>query len=53
VEAILEADPYLTGPSPKDISGQLCKGKHKSMRRSAINALNAMKYLTGKLLPLH
>ena len=39
MEAILEADPYLTRPSPRDISGQICKGKHKSMRRSAINAL--------------
>ena len=31
VEAILEADPYLIGFLLRDIGGQICKRKHKSM----------------------
>ena len=38
MQATLEANHYLTGPSPRDIGGQICKGKHKSMWRNAINA---------------
>ena len=25
------ADPYITGPSLRDIGGQICKGNHKNM----------------------
>ena len=31
VEAIQEADPYLTRPSLKDIGGPIYKGKHMNM----------------------
>ena len=31
MEAIHKANPCLIGPSYRDIGGQTCKGKHKSM----------------------
>ena len=37
VEVILEEDPYLIGLLPKDIGGQTCKKRRKSMSRNAIN----------------
>ena len=37
VEVIQEEDPYLTGLLPKDIDGQTCKKRHRSMSRNAIN----------------
>ena len=36
VEVIQEEDPCLTGPLPKDIGGQTCKKKRKSMSRNVI-----------------
>ena len=38
VEVILERDLYLTEPSPRDISGQVCRKLHKSKFRSVISA---------------
>ena len=37
VEVIQEEDPCLTGLSPKDIGGQTCKKRRRSMSRNAIN----------------
>ena len=37
VEVIQEEDPCLTGLLPKNIDGQTCKKRHKSMSRNAIN----------------
>ena len=37
VETIHEEDPYLTGLLPKDIGGQTCKKRRRSMLRNAIN----------------
>ena len=34
VEVIQEEDPCLTGLLPKDIGGQICKKRHKSMSRN-------------------
>ena len=37
VEVIQEEDPCLTGLLPKDIGGQTCKKRRRSMSRNAIN----------------
>ena len=52
MKAILEADFYLTGPSLKDIGGQICKGKHKSMWRNAINAKSLPQTFTNQEVSL-
>ena len=37
VEVIQEEDPCLIGLLPKDIGGQACKKRHRSMLRNAIS----------------
>ena len=37
MRVIQEEDPYRTELLPKDIGGQTCKKKHRSMSRNAIN----------------
>ena len=37
VEVIQVENPCLTGLLPKDIGGQICKKRHRSMSRNAIN----------------
>ena len=37
MEVIQEEDLYLTGLLPKDIGGQTCKKRRRSMSRNAIN----------------
>ena len=47
VEVIQEEDPCLTGLLPKDIGGQTCKKRRKSMSRNAINVRGLRPILTS------
>ena len=52
VETTHVADLCLTGPSLRDISGQICKGKHKSMRRNVTNAKDLPQTFTNQEVSL-
>ena len=48
VEVIQEEDPCLTGVLPKDIDGQICKKRHKSMSRNT-NSVRGLRLIFTSL----